>query len=106
LDLFRIETWELTDRRVGVLILIDPQTDRDKVLQILSKVAARIERDKDALGWRGAWDEEIWLPETAAWYRDTYYEIKSEADLEALVRQAEEDRRARAAADPSGGTPE
>jgi hypothetical protein len=91
LALFHGETYELM-RGAHVRILIDPSADRDIVRSILRKLADWIERDDDALVWGMCYDDQITFHEFGlASYRGKFYEIKSEADLEALRRLQAED---------------
>jgi hypothetical protein len=85
LALFHGETHELM-HGADVRILVNPRTDREKVLQILYGLVAWIERDEDKLVWGMNYDDQIMFLEIGgiARYRGKYYEIKSEADLEAL----------------------
>jgi hypothetical protein len=82
LGLFKKGTSELMNG-ADVRILIDPQTHRKKVLQILHELVAWIEGDEDALVFD---DAQIWVTEllSIASYRGESYELNSEDDIEAL----------------------
>ena len=80
-------------RGSNVRILVDPRTDREKVLQILRELLAWIERDEDLLVFGMNYDDRIMLYDIGgiASYQGKVYPINSQADLEALRRLASED---------------
>jgi hypothetical protein len=91
LALFRGETYELMNG-AAVRILVDPRTDRDTVRRIVRELAAWIDCADDALVWGMNYNDQIMVSELGlASYRGQLYEIKSEADLEALRRLQAED---------------
>jgi hypothetical protein len=92
LGCFRGDTWELM-HGADVRTLINPGTDREKVLEILEELVAWMRRDEDQLVWGMHYDDQIMLFEFGglATYRGKSYLINSKADLEALKRLREED---------------
>jgi hypothetical protein len=92
LRIVRTDTWELM-HGADVRTLINPGTDREKVLEILDALVTGMRRDEDQLVWGMHYNDQITLFECGglARYRDEYYLINSKADLEALERLREED---------------